>query len=150
FGADTVIGDWLRRQPVALKLGEVLFVHGGVSPQVGASGLSLPMLNQAMQHHWNGKSLSDAEREALLGRQGLTQYRGYLDSADGAYPLARDIEVKRALAAFGADRVVVGHTLVEQITPLHNGTVYAVDVNESRLGGQVLQFEKGQPRIVDA
>lgn len=149
FGADTVIGDWLRKQPVAVKLGDVLFVHGGVSPQVGASGLSLPMLNQAMQHYWSGKSISEAERDALLGRQGLTQYRGYLDSAEGAYPLARDAEVARALAAFGAARVVVGHTLVERITTLHNDLVYAVDVNESRQGGQVLLFEKGQPRIVD-
>src|SRR3546814_5766734 len=48
-----MIGEWLRQQPVALKLGSVLFVHGGVSPQVARTGLTVDQLNAAMQDYWN-------------------------------------------------------------------------------------------------
>src|SRR3546814_619172 len=53
FAADTMIGEWLRQQPVALKLGSVLFVHGGISPQVARTGLTVDQLNAAMQDYWN-------------------------------------------------------------------------------------------------
>src|SRR3546814_5266232 len=56
FAADTMIGEWLRQQPVALKLGSVLFVHGGISPRVARTGLDVGQLNAAMQDYWNDRS----------------------------------------------------------------------------------------------
>src|SRR3546814_18528865 len=53
FAPDTMIGEWLRQQPVALKLGSVLFVHGGISPQVARTGLTVHQLNAAMQAYCN-------------------------------------------------------------------------------------------------
>src|SRR3546814_17527140 len=38
FAADTMIGEWLRQQPVAPKPGSVMFVHGGISPRVARTG----------------------------------------------------------------------------------------------------------------
>ena len=32
FGADTVIGEWLRAQPVVAQFGRVLVTHGGSAP----------------------------------------------------------------------------------------------------------------------
>src|SRR3546814_17085403 len=53
FAADTMIGEWLRQPPVALKLGSVLFVHGGVSPPVARTGLTLEQTNAAMPDYWH-------------------------------------------------------------------------------------------------
>src|SRR3546814_8824354 len=47
FAADTMIGEWLRQQPVALKLGSVLFVHGGISPRVARPGPDVGQLNRS-------------------------------------------------------------------------------------------------------
>src|SRR5690606_16071102 len=53
FAADTVIGHWLRQQPVVLKLGSVLFAHAGISPAVADTGLSIAEMNDSMKAYWS-------------------------------------------------------------------------------------------------
>lgn len=151
FAADTLIGEWLRRQPVALKLGDVLFVHAGVSPQTARSGLSVEQLNAAMRDYWNdtGDHPRSAALDAVLGHTGVTQYRGYFRAQEGRYPMAGDDEVAAALDRFGARLVVVAHTVVPRVELLRNGLVYAVDVNDNASATEVLLFEDGKPRVVD-
>ena len=152
FGADTVIGHWLRKQPVLLRLGDVLFAHAGISPQVAQSGLSLEQVNAAMREYWNAPS-SQRERsaafDAVLGPAGLTQYRGYFRAMEGKYARASGDDVQRALDRFGASRIVVAHTIVDKVTPMFDGRVFAVDVNDDEAQPQVLVFEDGVARIVD-
>jgi hypothetical protein len=151
FEADTVIGAWLRQQPVALKLGTVLFVHGGISPEVTRSGLSIPQLNAAMRNYWRapGAHPSSPALDAVLSTNGVTQYRGFFRAIEGSYPLASDADVAQALDRFGADLVVVGHTVMPAVTRLRGGRVYAVDVNSDESASEVLIFEEGTPRVVD-
>lgn len=152
FAADTVLGAWLRQQPVVVKLGDVLFVHGGLSPEVAGSGLSIAQLNQAMRRYWRVASQPvphSAALDAVLGRAGVTQYRGYFRGMEGHYPAATDADVDRVLAQFGAEQIVVAHTLVERVQHLHEGRVIAVDVNDDEARPEVLVYEHGQPRVVD-
>lgn len=151
YAAGTLLGDWLRRQPVLLQLGRVLFVHGGVSPQVAASGLSVAQLNAAMRDYWRapGAGTHSPALDAVLGPAGLTQYRGWFRASEGRYPAASEAEVAQALARFGADMAVVGHTQVDKVTALHGGRVYAVDVNSNEAAPEVLVFEDGRPRVID-
>jgi hypothetical protein len=148
FGTDTVLGAWLRRQPVILQAGRTLVTHGGISPQVAASGLSVAQLNAAQQCYWQGMSASTPALDAVLGPAGLTQYRGYFPAEEADVPAATPAQVTDALERFGADTIVVGHTPVEQITPLYQGRVYAIDVNTSSAASEALLFEQGVPRIV--
>lgn len=151
FAAGTMIGDWLRQQPVALKLGPVLFVHGGVSPQVTRTGLSVEQLNAAMQDYWNEDAPHPPSPglDAVLGHAGVTQYRGWFRALEGRYPEASDGEVGNALERFGAGMAVVGHTIVPRVERVRNGRVYAVDVNSDESAAEVLMFEDGRPRVVD-
>lgn len=151
FAADTMIGDWLRQQPVALKLGRVLFVHGGVSPQVTRTGLGVEQLNAAMQDYWNDGSAHPPSPglDAVLGHAGVTQYRGWFRALDDRYPKASDDEVGEALGHFGASMAVVGHTIVPGVERMRNDRVYAVDVNSDESATEVLVFEEGVPRVID-
>ncbi|MGQ4660847.1 metallophosphoesterase [Lysobacter sp. F6437] len=152
FADDTVIGHWLRRQPVALKLGSVLFVHGGVGPAVVRSGLSVEQLNAAMRAYWTRPATAPprtAGLDAVLGPAGVTQYRGYFRGLDGRYPAATSADVQLALEHFDASEIVVAHTLVERIQSLHGGRVRAVDVNSSDARPEVLVYEDGVARVVD-
>lgn len=144
FAGDTVIGAWLRTQPVILQMGSVLFAHGGISKSVADSGLTIQQLNEAMHNYWRGAPAPRPALDAVLGRQGLTQYRGYLEREDG---LATADDIQHVLARFGATTVVVGHTLVDKITMLHDGRVIAVDVNTNEAADEALVFENGKPRI---
>lgn len=148
FAADTVLGRWLRQQPVIMRAGRVLLTHGGISPEVAASGLPVRALNQAMADYWRGQGAQPAALEAVLGQAGLTQYRGYFEDGGERYRKASSAEVAKALQAFDADLVVVGHTLVERVSLLHDDHVYAVDVNTGEAASEALLFDEGVPRVV--
>lgn len=151
FAADTAIGEWLRRQPVVLRLGDVLFAHAGISPATAATGLSVEQLNATMRDYWNdpGDHPPSPALDAVLGHTGVTQYRGYFRALEDRYPMATDAEVGEALDRFGARLVVVAHTVVPAVQRLRGGRVYAVDVNDNDAANEVLLFEGGEPRVVD-
>jgi len=147
FAPDTVIGEWLRRQPVMLKLGDTLFVHGGVSPQTASQGFDIATLNKTARDYWVRRS-TDAATDAVFGWSGLTQYRGYL-SAQPRDPLATKREVDAILARYGAQRIVVGHTRVRAVTSHYDGRVWAINVNGDDARPEVLAIEGGVPRALD-
>jgi hypothetical protein len=59
----------------------------------------------------------------LFGADGPLWYRGYFNDEE-LQPQA----IARALDAFGARTVVVGHTIVDEVQPLHDGLVFGIDV----------------------
>lgn len=153
FSADSVLGEWLRRQPVVLKLGSVLFTHGGISPQVADSGLSIEAMNTAMRDYWRSAGSAAANHsaawDAVLGLNGVTQYRGYFRESGDERPAATQAEVERVLARYRAEQVVVGHTLVNKVTRRYGGRVVAVDVNHPDARPEVLRYTHGEPHVVD-
>lgn len=158
FAVDTVLGQWLRKQPVMLKLGSVLFVHGGVSPQVARSGLTVADLNKAMRRFWrnceDGTKVTHSEAyDAVIGLSGVTQYRGYFYDVHGdsneEIPLVNRQGMKRILTAFDARQIVVAHTLVKRVKRLFGGLLYAVDVDYHGARPEVLVYDHGMPKVVN-
>jgi hypothetical protein len=148
YAAGTVIGDWLRSQPVVLQLGDVLFAHGGISPAVAAAGLDIVRLNDGMHKYWDGQR-EPAVLDAVIGEGGVTQYRGYVGVEKAGIPTASAAEVDAVLARFNVKHIVVGHTIVDRVKPLYGGKVYAVDVNDNAAAPEALVFENGQPKVVN-
>ena len=153
FAGDSVLGDWLRRLPVAVKLGPVLFTHAGISPQVADADLPVDALNTAMRDYWHRAGPRAADRsaalDAVLGLDGVTQYRGYFRASGDDRPAATQADVERILARYDAAQVVVGHTLVDGVTRRYGGRVIAVDVNHADARPEALVYVDGAPRIVD-
>jgi hypothetical protein len=57
--------------------------------------------------------------------------------------------VDSVLSFYGAQAIVVGHTEIPQITPLHDGRVFAIDVDLDALGAyQGLLWEHGTFSVV--
>lgn len=148
FGPDTLIGHWLRLQPVIIKSGRTVITHGGVNPLVADAGFTVNNLNSAMRRYWSGDMPGKAELDAVIGPTGLTQYRGYLEDGEDRYARASDAQIGDVLAHFGAKNIVVGHTLVERVTALHGGKVWAVDVNSDTARPEALLIRKGEPMVV--
>lgn len=144
FAGDTVIGQWLRRQPLALKTGKILITHGGISPQVASSGISLDEINGAMVRYWSGASTHTPELDAALGPAGLTQYRGYFEAAGDRYPKANDQDVAKVLERFGVEHIVVGHTQVDRVRPFYDGRVWGINVNSNTAQPEALLIEDGR------
>jgi len=148
FGADTVIGQWLRLQPVIIKSGKTVITHGGASPLVANAGLNVNNLNSAMRRYWSGDMPGKTELDAVIGPAGLTQYRGYFEAGEDRYALATEAQVTDVLAHFGADRIVVGHTLVDEVSAVHGGKVWAIDVNSSSARPEALLLRNGEPIVL--
>ena len=148
FAPDTVIGHWLRLQPVIIKSGRTVITHGGVSPTVADTGLTVNNLNSAMRRYWSGDMPGKAELDAVVGPAGVTQYRGYFEDGEDRYAKAKTAQVDDVLAHFGAQRIVVGHTLVDGVTAFHDRKVWAVNVNTNTARSEALLIRNGEPLVV--
>ena len=125
YGPSTELGRWLRTKPTILRIGEVLFVHGGVSDQLVQSGLDLEGVNDAIRlgldEPW--RTRTPGTLQMLFGSDGPLWYRGYFREEE----LGTE-QISSALATYGAEKVVVGHTIVESLERLHDGVVFGIDV----------------------
>jgi hypothetical protein len=148
FGPDTLIGRWLRLQPVIIKSGRIVITHGGVSPVVADSGFTVSNLNSAMRRYWLGDMPTKAELDSVIGPAGVTQYRGYFEDGEDRFERATGAQVGDILGHFGAKSIVVGHTLVDGVTAFHGGKVWAVDVNTNTARPEALLIRNGEPAAV--
>jgi len=119
YGPDTELGRWLRSRPVLLRLGDVLFVHGGPSAEFAAAHGDLAGVNAAARQEWLG------DKGAVMGNGGPLWYRGLIPGAAG--PGASDADVAAVLHAYRAATLVVGHSTLDQVTAFHGGRVYGID-----------------------
>ena len=147
FGPETELGRWLRTRNTIVKINGLLFAHAGVSSDVAGLDLSIDEINALVRKGFDVKGdqlKSDPTLHLLRGVRGPLWYRGYFMAISG-YETATADEIQSVLDRFGAKRVVVAHTTVEQIGPIHGGLVIAIDVPMSDdAGAQGLLWTDGQ------
>ena len=80
YASDTEIGQWLRSKNAVERIGDRLFCHGGISPELAYSGIPIGEVNQKIR-----KSISQnyglAERSTsivLSQTEGPLWYRGLM------------------------------------------------------------------------
>lgn len=144
YGPDSELGRWLRLRPALLRIGRTLFIHGGISPRFLGEQPSLQGVNGALAATWK-PGTSEEARVAVLGTHGPLWYRGLIPGADAKLGDATSEHVQALLKAYGADRVVVGHTTLDTVTGFHEGRVIGVDAGlKDGKGGALLLLEKGR------
>lgn len=138
FAADTVLGQWLRSRPVVMKVNDLLCLHGGISRALVDQKLSLAQINGTVRHWLDGDLPPDEATRAdfLTTTLGPLWYRGYF-AEPRDFTGATQADVDLTLAQYGAQRILVGHTIVPTITPLFDGKVIAVQVYPKREAGEV-------------
>jgi hypothetical protein len=150
YGPDMEMGRWLRAKHTAVKLNDVLFVHGGIPPRLVEEGVSLAAMNELARATLDLRTYEIAFTDSIRSFYGHTDqgpywYRGYHNAEEGRYAQATSDEVDATLAAYGARAVVVGHTGVDQVMSLYDGRVFALDIPLGELGSfQALLVENGR------
>jgi hypothetical protein len=125
FAADTELGAWLRRRAVVLKLGDTLFLHGGLHPRFADAEFDLATINAQFRAGLGVTREAihaDPAAHWLFGSDGPVWYRGYFEAE-----MATLAQVDALLAAAQVRRIVVGHTTVETIRVLYEGRVIGID-----------------------
>jgi hypothetical protein len=148
YGPDMELGRWLRSKHTAVKINDILFVHGGLSPLVMDRNLSLGDINEAVRGNIDLRSSQLVFNELvtfLFGGEGPFWYRGYHYEMEERYPRASQSAIDSILTYLNADALVVGHTEVSQASGLYKGRVMAIDVPVEELGGlQALLWQNGK------
>ena len=112
----------LADHPIVLQIGDTVFVHGGLEPEFAALGVDA--INSSVAAWMRGEA---PEPAAVQGEDSPIWSRDYsLDAtSDDCTALSA------SLATLGATRMVVGHTVQEQVSQACNGQVWRVDVGLS-------------------
>jgi hypothetical protein len=133
FGRNGHYGNWLRGLDSVVQINGVLFVHGGISPEIAV--MSCDAINTAVRLELNEdfEKTRNAPLESLSAREsGPLWYRGLVQESDAFASSLDEILAKQNVRA-----IVVGHT----VTP--DGRI------RSRFGGKVIQLDTGmQPAYV--
>lgn len=129
YAGNTELGRWLRTRNIMERIGDYLFLHGGVSQVINASGLSLNEINDLARPYYEMSGydsiLNQAHVLALFSDATAPfWYRGYFME-----PQASMAQVDSTLHLYRVKHLVVGHTIVDSVQTRYNGKVIAMDVN---------------------
>jgi Calcineurin-like phosphoesterase/Ankyrin repeats (3 copies)/Ankyrin repeats (many copies) len=128
YSPRTELGRWLRSKNIMVKIGETIFVHGGLSPQMAGTNISIEQINKICRAHI-GKKADELQEKGgnismVFAKTGPFWYRGFFNE------LSTDM-VADILGQYDARQVVVGHTIIDDLSTLHDGMVYAIDVKHN-------------------
>lgn len=137
LSADGRYGRWLRQRPVMVKINGVVFVHGGLTPEVAALGCEA--VNEAVRREITRdiqKTRGQPSATLAAGEGGPLWYRGFWKSDEGTLLAS----VEQVLKLMGAQAVVVGHTVTGtgRIQTRFGGRVVGIDIGMGEVYGSRL------------
>ena len=131
YDKKTEFGRWLRSKNVVEQIGENIYTHAGLTPELLNYNLSLEEINKIVRAHYDKpyKTLTNKSEKlkVLLRSQSPYWYRGYF-MARSNYEKSSNTEIMAILEKYNAKTIIVGHTLMEHIESKYDGKVIAIDV----------------------
>jgi hypothetical protein len=129
FAPDTHFGKWMRGRNVIEKIGRTIFVHGGLSDTLAQAGLSFEQINNISRMNIDKPdSLLSSEAGLISGTYGVLWYRGMVTDHKN-YGRITNEKLDGVLSIYDADRIVVGHCIVEEVSSDYSGKVIRIDVD---------------------
>ncbi len=125
FGRNGEYGSWLRELDTVININGVLFVHGGLSPEVAQKPCNV--INDTVRRELTSdidKTRAAPLKSLAASPTGPLWYRGLSEESDAFLP-----ELEKILSAQGAKAIVVGHTIQRdgRIQKRFGGRVFALD-----------------------
>jgi hypothetical protein len=146
YGRRTPLGRWLRSKNTAIKINDILFVHGGISPSLIQRNLNISEINKESRKYIDVKKSDSSFMPLggyLYGSEGPFWYRGYFYDMEGDYSQATLNEIDTILKYFDVKSIVVGHTGVEKIHELYDNQIIAMHVTLDAPTTQALLWQDG-------
>lgn len=138
YRAHTELGQWLRTKNVMEKIGDRLFMHGGVSPYLNRMGQPLDTINAIARRYLGTLEDSIPNPDFLVfSDYGPMWYRGYFTT-----PKATVEQVDTTLQLYDVKKIIIGHTPVRQVSAFYAGKVINVDAPHASGGSEGLLIER--------
>lgn len=143
---DSELGRWLRTRNLIGIVGKNLIVHAGLSREFLEREETIPAMNEEVCKYLSLDRKGRTEASPLSAfvyntKVGPFWYRGMVYAADRYFPLERE-DVSRLLEKFDVDRVLVGHTIFDDVFTFYKRRVISVNVDNEE------NMKKGRGRGV--
>lgn len=155
FGPSSELGRWIASWNTICQIGRDLYVHAGLGGDFYRWNLPVPTVNAQMSkaifmRNKERKALSDT-LNFLYGSHGPIWYRGLVVKEEKFRPIQRDT-LDLILDRCGADRIIVGHTMLKDVSTFFDGKVIDVNVdnrvNRRKHRGRAILIEEGSYYVV--
>lgn len=143
YGEQSELGRWLRTKNVIQKVGDVLYVHGGVSAIMNTMELPVAKVNELVRPFYADTSYiyPNAVVDLLYSDLGPFWYRGYYTGSIKATQQTID----STLLQYRARYIATGHTIIaDTISTLFDKKVFNTDVQHYKGHSEALYIEKGK------
>ncbi len=132
FSEKYILGRWLRKQPVIVRINESLFIHAGVHPLLLEYPYSIKEMNQKVNYYLkHGLHFRNRSDEPFLlfmtGPHGPLWYRNMVKMKNNEVVID-GITIDRTLEHFDIQRIIIGHTNIPEISSFYDEKVFFTDV----------------------
>ncbi|KAA3634398.1 MAG: metallophosphoesterase [Calditrichaeota bacterium] len=128
YSNQSVIGNWIRSKNVCEIINGILFVHGGMNPDFIDSGLTIDIINETMRENID-KNREEQKEDSVYyfySGYGPVWYRGFHYEME-KYPQATEADIDKLLNFYNVEHIIVGHTVVDSVSSLYDGKIFAVN-----------------------
>ncbi|MEN0047768.1 MAG: ankyrin repeat domain-containing protein [Bacteroidota bacterium] len=131
YCAESELGQWLRTKNVMEKIGDHLFVHAGLHPDILNYDLSINSVNRISREYIDfdlyRHPSDDSAANFLAGAKGPLWYRGLAAEPhhNGKVTIT---DLQKMLNYYQVKKVVIGHTLMRDVLTGYDGRVIKIDV----------------------
>ncbi|WP_378179521.1 ankyrin repeat domain-containing protein [Aquimarina sp. SS2-1] len=130
YGENTELGRWLRTKNSVEKIGNTVYVHGGLSKRLADENFSLQEINDLSRTYYGASNKEIAKNNRAKGvfsaNAGPLWYRGYFTDD------LPQSELDYITTYYDSDHIVVGHTPVKSIQQMYNNKVIAIDLKHPK------------------
>lgn len=142
FSSETMLGIWLRHKPVTISVNDVIFVHGGISPELIRRKIPPEEINHLfyqMDIARQVESQNDLENLFFLTEDhGPLWYRGYFDDT-----ALTEMQADSILNYFNKKHIVVGHTPSEDFQTRFGKKIIGIDAGlGNKMDGALLLINR--------
>lgn len=156
YNEQSELGKWLRTKNTIEVIGDYLFVHAGLSPELLDLNLTIDAINRIVREHIGQNLYSEPgpnpTANLLMGRKGPFWFRGLVMSRE-EYGKVKMEQLDSLLNHFKAKKVVIGHSVVDRVSTDYDGKVIRIDILHGKVKNtgisQGLLVENGVEYVID-
>lgn len=136
FAIDSELGKWMRSKNIIEKIGDYIFVHAGLSPEILPLDISINEMNTLLRNNIDEplyhKPKEDERANFVMGRKGPYWYRGCVKNYK-YYPKIKSEELDTILQYYDAKKMMIGHSVVEDVSTRFDEKLIRIDVKHGTI-----------------
>lgn len=144
----TELGRWLETKNITEKIGKYLFLHGGISEELNLLNPAIEDINNRSRNYYYSSKAARQSGDTLAStifrsKYSPFWYRGYVEET------IKEESLNLTLKIFNVNKIVVGHTIVDDIRYFYDKKVIGIDTDHASGDTEGLLIEQGIEYRVD-